>query len=70
MGDVDDPEIYAAMPISEWQGTEKGQWVMKHCPDPQFRIGQDYKSWGSKVSIYGPLEDKDAVMYVLKWGNK
>jgi hypothetical protein len=70
MGDVDDPEIYAAMPINEWQGTEKGKWVMKHCPDPQFRIGSDAQSWGHKVSIYGPLEDKDAVLYMLKWGNK
>jgi hypothetical protein len=70
MGDVDDPEIYAAVPISDWQKTEKGQWVMEHCRDPQFRIGQDPQSWGHRVSIYGPLEEKDAVLYILKWSNK
>ena len=70
MGDVEDPEIYAAMPISEWQGTEKGKWVMKHCKDPQFRIGSDAYNYGHQVSIYGPLEEKDAVLYILKWSNK
>jgi len=35
MGDVEDPELYAAPPILEWQKTEQGCWVMAHCPDPQ-----------------------------------
>ena len=69
MGDVEDPEIYAAVPISKWQETEKGKWVMKHCSDPQFRIGQDSFNWGHKVSIYGSLEDHDATFYTLKWSN-
>jgi hypothetical protein len=67
MGDVEDPEIYCAVPISEWQKTEKGQWVMEHCPDPQFRIGADAFNYGHKVSIYGPLKDEDAVFYSLKY---
>jgi hypothetical protein len=67
MGDVEDPEIYCALPIGEWQQTEKGKWVMKHCTDPQFRIGQDAQSWGYKISIYGPLSDEDAVFYSLKY---
>lgn len=70
MGDVDDPEIYAAMPIAKWQETEKGKWVMEHCPDPQFRLGSDPQSWGHRVTIYGPLEDKDAVYYTLKYETK
>ena len=67
MGDVEDPEIYAAQPIYEWQQTEMGQWVMEHCPDPQFRIGADAYAWGHQVSIYGPLEEKDAVIFLLRW---
>lgn len=69
MGDVEDPEVYAAMPISKWQETEQGQWVMKHCPDPQFRITPDTMNWGHSISIYGPLEEKDAVVFILKWQN-
>jgi hypothetical protein len=26
MGDVEDPYLYAAFPISEWQATEHGKW--------------------------------------------
>jgi hypothetical protein len=67
MGDVEDPEIYCAVPINEWQQTEKGKWVMEHCTDPQFRIGADSFNYGHLVSIYGPLEDEDAVYYSLKY---
>jgi hypothetical protein len=68
LGDVDDPEIYAAMPINEWEQTEQGQWVMEHCNDPMFRIQPDGASWGHRVIIYGLLDDKDATAFMLKWG--
>ena len=68
MGDVDDPEIYAAMPIMEWKATEQGQWVMKNCLDPQYRFCQDSQSWGHRVELFGGLDDKHAVVFLLKWG--
>ena len=70
MGDVDDPEIYAAMPINDWQQTEQGQWVMENCSDPQFRITTSPQSWGFQVQIYGPLSDESAVFFKLKWSDK
>jgi len=69
MGDVDDVDIYAAQPIYEWQQTEKGQWVMKHCSDPRYTINPDGHTWGHRVVLYGELADQDAVFYELKWGN-
>ena len=51
MSDVDDPELYAAFPIAEWQKTEKGQWVMKHSIDPTFHINVDPVSYGYVISI-------------------
>jgi hypothetical protein len=30
MGDVEDPDLYAAQPLWEWQQSEIGQWVMEH----------------------------------------
>jgi hypothetical protein len=69
MGDVDDPELYASAPILEWQKTDQGQWVMKHCPDPQYSIEPDTYSWGQSVKIHGPLEERDAVIFMLKWSN-
>lgn len=67
MGDVEDPELYAAVPIHEWEQTEQGQWVMEHCSDPRFRFESDEYSWGQRVVIYGDLDDKDAVWYRLKY---
>ena len=69
LGDVDDPDIYAAQPIWEWQQTEQGQWVMAHCPDPRYSIGPDGASWGHRVSLYGDLSDVDTTFFQLKWGN-
>lgn len=68
MGDVDDPELYASPALYEWQQTEPGQWVMDHCKDPRYNIGPDGSSWGHRVSIYGEVEDKDAMYWQLKWG--
>jgi hypothetical protein len=70
MGDVDDPEIYAAMPIMDWKATEQGRWVMEHCSDPQYRFRQDPQSWGHRVELFGQLDEKHAVVFLLKWGSK
>ena len=68
MGDVDDPEIYAAVPIHEWEQTEQGQWVMEHCADPRFNLQPDPSYMGHCVVISGELEDHDATFFTLKWG--
>ena len=36
MGDVEDPYLYAGFPISEWQQTEMGRWVMENVMKVQF----------------------------------
>ena len=42
LGDVGDPYIYAALPISEFEKTEKGQWVMEHAiGDVTFTLSPD-----------------------------
>jgi hypothetical protein len=70
MGDVEDPEIYAAQPIYEWQQTEHGQWVMDHCKDPIYSIGPDPNYMGYKITLHGELDDQDAVFHELKWGSR
>ena len=67
MGDCDDPEIYAAIPLGEFMQTEKGIWIKKHCPDPQYIIRSDNDYFGFKVSVYGPLEDIHATEFLLRW---
>ena len=67
MGDVDDPDIYAAAPIFEWQKTEKGQWVMEHGQALTYTINPDVQTFGYKVTIRGCLNDEDEVYYTLKY---
>jgi hypothetical protein len=68
LGNVEDPEIYAAQPIYEWQQTEQGKWVMEHCKDTVYNIGGDPSYMGYKITLHGDLEDSDAVFHELKWG--
>ena len=52
MGDVDDPDLYAAQPLYEWQQTEFGQWVMKHAADtPTWHRYADPMSYGYQYRV-------------------
>jgi hypothetical protein len=67
LGDVEDPDIYAAQPIWEWQQTEKGRWVMEHGLELTYSIHPDMQYFGYKVSITGSLNQDDEVYYTLKY---
>lgn len=68
MGDVEDPELYAAQPIWEWQQSEHGQWVMEHAVEtPSFKIAPSLQTYGWKCSIYGQLSERDEIIYRLKY---
>ena len=67
MGDVEDPELYAALPLGEFMHTEKGQWIRDNCQDPQYIIRPDPHTYGTRVIVYGEVEDQAATEYFLKW---
>jgi hypothetical protein len=68
MGDVEDPELYAAQPLYEWQQTEQGQWVIEHCEDPRYIVQPDDCNRGHRIIVYGQVEDQLATEYLLRWG--
>ena len=69
MGDVEDPYLYAAFPISEWQKTDHGKWCMEHAVgEPTFWCNADPNTFGFRVTIVGELEDRDCTYLKLKWG--
>ncbi len=71
LSDVEDPEIYAAQPIYEWQQTDAGRWVMEHSsPEPFWTIGFDHSIYGYRVSIVAQLSDIDNTYYQLKYGHQ
>ena len=68
MGDVEDPELYAAFPLGEFMATEKGQWIRDNCADPQYIIRPDPNTFGQRVIVSGELEDQLVTEYLLRWG--
>ena len=68
MGDVEDPYLYAAFPISEWQQTEKGRWVMQNVVgEPTFHITSDMQNYGYRVVISGNLKPEAETYFTLKY---
>lgn len=68
MGDVEDPDLYAASPMSDWQNSEMGQWVMEHAVETPFWHRQtDPASFGWKYYIIARLKEQDATYWALKW---
>lgn len=69
VGDVEDPEIYVAQPIWEWQQTEQGSWCMRHGQNLTYHRVIDYSAFANKYTITGDFTDEDYLYYTLRWGN-
>jgi hypothetical protein len=68
MGDVEDPDLYAAQPLSEWQQSEAGQWVMEHAAEVPFWHRQvDPYSFGHTYCVIARLSEQDQMYWALKW---
>lgn len=71
LGDVEDPEIYAAGPIIEWEQSEAGKWIMEHAiSPPEWHINPDPFTYGYRIRIGADLEEADITYFNLKWGFK
>jgi len=69
MGDVDDPDIYAAQPLWEWQQSEMGKWVMERAVDtPEWHRHVDHTTYGYQYAIVAKMKDVDYTFWTLKWG--
>ena len=70
MGDVEDPDLYAAQPIMDWQNSEAGLWVMENAVDTPFwhRVTNPY-NFGWTYYIIARLKEQDQTYWALKWKN-
>ena len=67
MGDVEDPDLYAAEPLWKWQESEAGQWVMNNALDvPQWHRMTDPVSFGYKYYITAHLSGPSLTEYLLR----
>lgn len=68
MGDVDDPDIYAAGPIYDWERSEMGQWVFKNAFEkPTWHRMMDYAIYGYRYIIKAHLTPEQITFFELKF---
>lgn len=66
-GDVDDPELYAAEPIYNWQQTEAGKWVTDNAIDMYWSRTADIITYGYEYMIVAEFIEKDLVYWNLRY---
>jgi hypothetical protein len=67
MGDCEDPDLYVAQPIYDWQQTEHGKWVMTHGREVQYHMHMDPITFGYMVLITAHITPKRWTEYCLRF---
>lgn len=68
MGDVEDPDLYIAHPLWEWQQSEAGSWVMDNAVDvPMWSRTSDQFNYGHVYTITAKLKAIDHTYFKLKF---
>ena len=71
MGDVEDPELYAAEPLLAWQESEMGKWVMERAVEvPEWHRNINHIGYHFEYIVVAKLKDVDYTFWTLKWGSK
>lgn len=66
MGDVEDPDLFVAQPIYEWQQTEAGKYVMQNSnPEPMWL--RNFSSYGYVYSIKAYFTPEQVTYWKLKY---
>jgi hypothetical protein len=68
LGDVEDPDLYAAQPLYAWQQSAAGQWVMEHAMEtPYWLRDADPLTLGFRYQIRARLTDQDHTFWKMKF---
>lgn len=68
VGDVEDPDIFVAEPIINWQNTESGKFIMEKCLEkPVWNRTFSYHHYGYVYSITAKLKSTDYIYWKLKF---
>lgn len=69
LGDVEDPDLYAAEPLLEWQASKMGKWVMERAVETlEWQRNTDYQNYFLQYTVIAKLKDVDYTWWHLKWG--
>ena len=71
MADVEDPDLFVAQPIYEWQQTKAGKFIMENAEDkPYWVSGTDYNNYGYKYRIMARLSEQNETFWRLLCSDK
>ena len=71
IGDVEDPDLWVASPIYEWQQTEADKFIMEHAVEKPYWINQmDTLTYGSVYKIIARLSEQNETFWRLLCSNK
>ena len=69
IGDSEDPILYAAQPLYEWEHSDHGQWVMKNAADtPSWHRMIDHQSMGYRYQIRAKVMGPALTEWLLRYG--
>lgn len=68
LSDVDDPALYAAGPIWEWEQSDAGKFITTHSITPvRWSMHHDIAHYGYQCFVVAELETKKLSEYYLRW---
>lgn len=68
VGDAEDPDLYAAHPMMEWEKSDVGQWVMNNsAPTPSWHRIPDSMTYGYMYCIRAYFTPKQLTYFKLKF---
>jgi hypothetical protein len=71
IGDVEDPVLYAATPLWEWQQTDSGKFIMEHAEEkPYWTSSLNHLYSAYEYKIMARLSEHNEIFWKLKWGNE
>jgi hypothetical protein len=69
MSDVEDPDLWAAESLIEWEKSDRGQWIMKNaCDTPTWYRTADPSTFGYKYIITAKLTGPPLTEWLLRYG--
>jgi hypothetical protein len=67
IGDVEDPDVYAAQPLWEWQNSAPGKWVMENAVNtPEWRLNTGWDHLGYACVVTAEFEDEKITEWLLR----
>lgn len=71
MGDVEDPDLFIASPIWDWQQTIAGKFIMEHAEqEPYWTSHMDYNTYGHVYRIMARLSEQNETFWRLLCSDK